>query len=108
MSFLIPDTVDQQLALKKVDDALKAVLKESRAPCQLSPTLVDPRAISRNNFLFICNENGSIYESARRLINNDAYWKLEEDHFYTLDDLIRPQSARGPSCSTRGYCLSAC
>lgn len=60
------------------------------------PTLAPPHPdydisttwTSRNNFLFIIEENGAIYEAVRGLIDDEEYWRKEDGHFMMVNSLI--------------------
>jgi len=52
-------------------------------------TLVaDPQAIHRSNFLALTNDL-DFYESVRKLIADEAYWRIEEQHYKDVLQLVR-------------------
>lgn len=87
-SFVSSEVEDKSQALHQVNQALEAYLDGPQEPRPWSPVPVDPRAISRNNFLYICHQNGAVYEAARQLIKDEIYWEAEERHFRNLNDRI--------------------
>ena len=78
------------LNLDHLDHALSTYLGNSPYPTELppSPPHSEVPSTSRNNFLYLVEENGARYEAARTLINDDDYWMKEEVHFQLLNNLI--------------------
>lgn len=83
--------------LAHIDHALSAFLD---TPTPSSPNSLEIRGRSINNFLFLVEGNGTVYDAIRQLINDKTYWEKEDLHFFTINNLIRDWNARqGNWCS---------
>lgn len=82
-----PDAIN----LGHVDQALQTLVNRGAAQSSRfppSPPQSDITYTSRNNFLYIAEQNGAVYESVRALIRDQEYWRTEESHFELLNSLI--------------------
>ncbi len=50
--------------------------------------VADPQAIHRSNFLALTNDL-DFYESVRKLITDETYWRTEEQHYKDVLQLVR-------------------
>jgi len=83
--------------LAHIDHALSAFLD---TPTPSSPNSPEFRGRSVNNFLFLVEGNGAVYDAIRQLIDDKANWEKEDLHFFTINNLIRDWNARqGNWCS---------